>query len=147
MERFRGVRLKSPYSGAWLMRSILFVCTGNTCRSVMAQALAKERFGGSVLVSSAGIRPQKGEDAQSAINALKLEFNIDASGHVPRDVRSLDLAAFDQIIAMDKHVAMEMKVLTNREVIVWKIDDPWGSTEYRKCALKILKQLNHLQLE
>ena len=129
------------------MRSILFVCTGNTCRSVMAQALAKERFGGSVLVSSAGIRPQKAEDAQSAINALKLEFNIDASDHVPRDVRSLDLAAFDQIIAMDKHVAMEMKVLTNREVIVWKIDDPWGSTEYRKCALKILKQLNHLQLK
>jgi protein-tyrosine-phosphatase len=113
----------------------------------MAQALARERFGDSVRVSSAGLRPQKAEDAQKAINALKMEFNIDASGHILQDVRSLDLAQFNQIIAMDKHVAIELRALTNCEVIVWKIDDPWGSDEYRKCALKILKQVHHLELK
>ena len=125
-----------------LMRSILFVCTGNTCRSVMAEALARERFGDSLRVASAGIHPQKATDAQSAVMTLKIEFNIDASGHVPRDVRSLDLTEFDQIIAMDKHVAAELRKLTDRDVLVWKIEDPWGSNEYRECALKILKQLN-----
>jgi protein-tyrosine-phosphatase len=109
---------------------------------VMAEALARERFGDSMLVASAGIRPQKASDAQSAVMTLKVEFNIDASGHVPRDVRSLDLTEFDQIIAMDKYVAAELRELTDRDVVVWKIEDPWGSNEYRKCALKMLKQLN-----
>ena len=67
----------------------------------MAEALARERFGDSLRVASAGIHAQKATDAQSAVMTLKIEFNIDASGHVPRDVRSLDLTEFDQIIAMD----------------------------------------------
>ena len=43
----------------------------------MAQALAKERFGDSVRVSSAGIRPQRAEDAQNAIMAALAEFERD----------------------------------------------------------------------
>jgi protein-tyrosine-phosphatase len=113
----------------------------------MAQALAKERFGDSVRVSSAGIRPQRAEDAQNAINTLKIGFNVDASSHIPRDVRSLDLAEFDQIIAMDKYAARELRALTDRGIIVWNIDDPWGSNEYHGCALSVLKQLNRLKLK
>jgi protein-tyrosine-phosphatase len=113
----------------------------------MAEALARERFGNSLAVSSAGIRPQEARDARMAIDALKLEFDIDASGHVPRDVRSLNLNEFDQIVAMDKYVAAELKKITDRDVLIWKIEDPWGSHEYRTCALEILKALNRLQLK
>ena len=113
----------------------------------MAEALTRERFGDSIRVESAGIRPQKASDAQSAVIALKVEFKVDASGHVPRDIRSLDLNDFDQIIAMDKYVAAELRKLTDRDILIWKIEDPWGSTEYRECALKILKQLNRLKLK
>jgi arsenate reductase len=129
------------------MRSILFVCTGNTCRSVIAEGLAREHFGTSVRVESAGIRPQKASDAQSAIMVLKVEFNADASAHVPRDVQSLDLTEFDQVVAMDKYVAAELRKLTDRDIVVWKIEDPWGGQEYRECALKTMKQLNRLELK
>jgi protein-tyrosine-phosphatase len=72
------------------MRSILFVCEGNTCRSVMAEALAKERFRESVRVASAGIHPQSASDARPAINALKAHFGVDTAGHTPRDVRTVE---------------------------------------------------------
>ncbi len=113
----------------------------------MAEALARAKFGNLLRVLSAGIHPQKAEDAQCAINTLKLDFNIDASAHIPRDIRTLDLTEFDQIIAMDKHIAMELRKLTDREISLWKIQDPWGSNEYRECALKILRQLNRLELK
>lgn len=113
----------------------------------MAEALAKERFGHSVYAILAGIQPQNVDDAQNAVNALKVHFNIDASGHKPRDVRTLDLTKFDQIIAMDKHVATVLRTITERDILVWKIEDPWGSDEYAKCALKILVQLNRLEVK
>ncbi len=112
----------------------------------MAEALARERFGETIRVASAGLHPQTAGDAQMAINALRVHFQIDASGHAPRDVRALDLAEYDRIIAMDKYVARELKTLTAHEVLVWNIKDPWGSDGYKQCGLSILKALNHLDL-
>ncbi len=129
--------------------SLLFVCTGNTCRSVMAEALAHRRFGDSIRVSSAGLRPQQAADAKNAIDTLKFEFGLDASGHVPRDVRDLDLDVFDYVIAMDKAIAKQVKTLTQSDIIVWQIDDPWGDDlyEYKQCALRIMQQVSRLSFK
>lgn len=55
--------------------NILFVCTGNTCRSPMAEALLKERYP-KAHVQSAGVFASKGSEASSnAIKALS-EKNI-----------------------------------------------------------------------
>lgn len=89
--------------------TLLFVCAGNTCRSLMAEALAHRRFGDSVRVSSAGLSPQQAADAKNAIDTLKFEFGLDFSGHVPRNVRALDLEAFDLVVAMDKTIAGSSK--------------------------------------
>lgn len=126
--------------------SLLFVCTGNTCRSVMAEALARRRFGDSVRVSSAGLRPQQAADAKNAIDTLKFEFGLDASGHVPRDVRGLDLEAIDCVVAMDKTIATQLRALTKRDIVVWEIDDPWGDDlyQYKQCALRIMQQVSRL---
>lgn len=129
--------------------SLLFVCTGNTCRSVMAEALARRQFGDLIRVSSAGLRPQQAAGAKNAIDTLKFEFGLDASGHVPRDVRALDLDVFDCVIAMDKAIAKQLKALTKRDIIVWQIDDPWGDDfyEYKQCALRIMQQISRLSFK
>lgn len=54
--------------------NILFVCTGNTCRSPMAEALLKHHSDGTMNVRSAGIFASEGSPAsQQSIEVLKEE--------------------------------------------------------------------------
>lgn len=128
--------------------SLLFVCTGNTCRSVMAEALARRRFGDTVRVSSAGVRPQQPADAKSAIETLKNEFGLDVSGHAPRSLQDIDLGAFDHVIVLDKAVAGRLTGVPKNKLIVRHIDDPWDDdpSEYRQCALRIMQVVNALPI-
>jgi protein-tyrosine phosphatase len=126
------------------LRSVLFVCQGNTCRSLLAQTLARKRFGTSLLVSSAGLEPQSPEDAKWAIETLSgLGFNV--SWHVPRDVRTVDLETYDFVVAMDNSVASGLREMTNRNVTAWDIEDPWGKPDdHERCAHQIEMKLDDL---
>lgn len=126
--------------------SVLFVCHGNTCRSVMAEALTRKRFGALVSVSSAGLDPQQAADAATAIDTLKTLFDLDMTGHVPQDVRKMDIASFDFIVALDKRVAKSLPQAPKEKLLVWDIDDPFGIdvAAYRKCALTINKAVSKL---
>lgn len=128
------------------MRRILFVCLGNTCRSVMAAAIARKKYGAVVDVDSAGIHPQSAKEAQMAIETLREYFDIDASKHVPKSILDVDIDSFDVIIAMDEGITKRLRELAKDKRITWKIPDPWGhdSEGYRKCALKINHEVSKL---
>lgn len=117
-------------------RSILFVCAGNTCRSLMAAAFARARFGDGVVVDSAGLRPQSAAEAAMAIDTMQREFGIDASGHRPKGVADIDLDGFSRIVAMDPPIAAVLRHRTARVILVWDVADPWrGDCEaYSRCA-------------
>ncbi|MEW5948211.1 MAG: arsenate reductase ArsC [Thermodesulfobacteriota bacterium] len=76
---------------------ILFLCTGNTCRSQMAEAWARHLKGGQLEACSAGIDP-RGVDSM-AIKAMA-EADIDISGQKSKDVNSLGDIAFDYVITL-----------------------------------------------
>lgn len=128
---------------------VLFVCVGNTCRSVFAEYLARHVFGEAVIFESAGISPQPAGDAENAVYTLKKNFDIDASKHMPRDVRSLDLTAFTLIIAFEKTAAKLVQELgaPASKVIRWKVQDPFGPdlTEYDRASLEIKKKILQLK--
>ena len=128
---------------------VLFACKGNTCRSVLAEYLARQTFGDGVVFESAGIKPQAAADAENAVYTLKKNFGIDASGHVPRDIRALDLQKYSLIIALDGQVARVVRQLgvSASRVKLWKIRDPWGPdlTEYDRASLEIKQKLARLK--
>jgi protein-tyrosine-phosphatase len=128
---------------------VLFVCTGNTCRSVLAEYLGRRFCEDALTFESAGISPQRAADAENAVFTLKKTFGIDASAHQPRDVRAVDLNRFDLVIAIENNAAAVVRELGVPEsrLQVWTIQDPWGGdlTEYAETALEIRKRLARLK--
>jgi protein-tyrosine-phosphatase len=125
---------------------ILFVCCGNTCRSVLAEYLARRRYP-NVVFQSAGISPGSVKDAENAVYTLK-NLGIDASNHRPRSIETVDLAQFDRIIAMDKSIGawLIQQGVDKAKLLIWKIRDPFGNdlAEYELRGLEISRELSKL---
>lgn len=84
--------------------NVLFVCTGNTCRSPMAEALARyeiERRGWKhVLVGSAGIAAHAEAPANRVAVDAAATVGLDLSAHRARVIDSEIVAWSDLILAM-----------------------------------------------
>lgn len=87
------------------MKSILFVCLGNICRSPVAAAIARQEFaraGLDVFVDSAGTASYHiGSPADARSMASAAAAGYDASAHRARQLAASDFERFDAILAMD----------------------------------------------
>lgn len=86
---------------------LLFVCTGNTCRSPMAEAIARkfsiERGLAELDVSSAGTSAWDGSPASDGALLVGLERRIDLSGHRSRQLLRALVEESDIILTMGLH--------------------------------------------
>jgi protein-tyrosine-phosphatase len=104
--------------------SVLFVCTGNSARSPMAEALLRRRLGAHVHVASAGTHPR---DAlhPDAVRVLREEYGVDLGAQAPRQLgRGTRTPRYDRVVTLcDK--AREVVPTTGRTVHShWSVADP-----------------------
>lgn len=79
--------------------AVLFVCTGNSARSPMAEALLRHRSAGRVDVTSAGSRPKPTLHSNTE-RVLREAFGIDISGQRPRHLDAVAGRRFDRVITL-----------------------------------------------
>lgn len=113
---------------------LLFVCVGNTCRSQMAEAVAKHM---GHEAQSAGTRPGSAV-AQDAIKVTG-EVGIEMSGQYPKSIDDISITGFDRIISMG--CGVECPALSMDDD--WGLEDPVGRgvAFYRKTLEEIKQRL------
>lgn len=94
------VRIRNHRTGTRVNRSrtVLVLCTGNSCRSQMAEALLNHDLAGQVRAISAGTRPQL-RVAEGAIAALK-DMGLDTESLHPKDIDAVMHEDIDLIVTV-----------------------------------------------
>ena len=101
---------------------ILFLCTGNSCRSQMAQGFARELKGETIEAHSAGTEP--GEMNPLAI-AVMQEAGVDISGQYCKHVSALNDHNFDYVVTVCTSANEKCPLFPRQSKIVhFPFDDP-----------------------
>jgi protein-tyrosine phosphatase len=136
---------------------ILFVCTGNTCRSPMAQGLAKLYLAEEFKIYSAGINAFEGEHISKNASEVLKKKKIDQGKHRAVRLTKKMLDSADYVFTMTKSQEVYLSNLypEMRDKITalgsWlgsekEITDPWGGSleVYHHCLLELDEMMEAL---
>jgi protein-tyrosine-phosphatase len=129
---------------------VLFVCTGNSSRSPIAEALLRQHVGDGAHVVSAGTRP-RAELHPHAVRVLAEEYGVDVSAQRPRPL-DLDTRHYDRVVTLCDRAREALPATGRATRSHWSVADPAapgprGRPGYRSfvaAAADIATRVRHL---
>lgn len=145
---------------------VLFVCTGNTCRSAMCEAYfnslsRKNGTDGRIVAQSAGTDAWEGEESSPFTRTALAPYHTDIADHSARRLTREMLEEADLIVPMTaSHQARILRMLPEaanrvrllgsfREGPAHDVSDPYGGTEeiYSMCFADMKGPLDNMYRE
>jgi len=125
-----------------LPRKVLFVCVGNTCRSQMAEALARHFHSDTMEASSAGISPFG--RIVDPTRAILLERGISIGAQYSKGLREAPAEKVDLVVNMSGLPGRSL--FASSRVLDWDVGDPYGESlgVYREICDTIEERLQEL---
>ena len=105
-------------------KRVLFVCLGNSCRSPMAEALARHLAGDVIEASSAGLNAL-GYVATPTLSVLR-ENGVASDGLASKSLSTIDLAAIDLVVNLSGRPIQKHLAAKPLPVEDWDVGDPFG---------------------
>ena len=138
------------------MMNIIFVCTGNTCRSPMAEGIFKKLLKDNnienVEVISAGLYANDGSFATRQAKKATEKLGADISEHMSHNLTRADIRTADLIVCMNTTHYEALKPIIPEDklcVLGNGISDPYGQSQevYDSCAREINSSLKDLMIK
>jgi len=143
---------------------IMFICTGNICRSAMAHVMLEQRAkeeNKNIKVYSCGVYAQNGDrPTKEAITVLKTIYDVNLENHRATNIANSKIEEMDIILCattshknnvLNRYPELEGKVFTMKEYVDYPkndmdINDPWGCSyeTYKKCAKEIAECIDKI---
>jgi protein-tyrosine-phosphatase/DNA-binding transcriptional ArsR family regulator len=147
-----GLRLAPPSPDSALAGavSVLFLCTGNSARSQMAEALVRARSGGAVSAFSAGSHPRPLHP--NAVRVMRDEYGLDMAAQASKHLEVFADQRFDWVISLCDRVREVCPEFPGRpETIHWSIANPaTGDTDdvtyplFQQTAAELATRIEYL---
>ena len=124
---------------------VLFVCTGNSCRSQMAEGLLKHYGNGVFEVYSAGLRPSYVHPL--AIKAMA-ELDIDITNQYSKTVNEFISQEFSYVITVCDSAKKLCPVFPGKyKALHWSIEDPASTSGTEEEMMKVFRKVRQNILE
>ena len=122
-----------------MKKKVLFLCSGNSCRSQIAEGMLRQFYGDQYEVYSAGINPR--EIDQNAIEVMK-EIGIDISHQFSKSVDQFLNQEFDIVITLCDRVEKACPTFSKKsERLFWDIIDPAEGLEHQAELLEFFREI------
>lgn len=147
------------------MKKIIFICTGNICRSPMAQYYMKERLKklgleDEYFIDSCGTFGTKGERATLNTMIAMEKYDVCLNDHRAKNIKDVNLEDYDYIMCLTlqhkqqilqvfpdlKEKVFTLKGYNKEKPLDLDIKDPWGYDRdvHAMCAKEIVYSVDEL---
>ena len=136
-----------------LQKGILFLCTGNSCRSQMAEGFARKMLSKNVKIFSAGLEPK---GVHPIVIKVMQEVGVDISKQKSKNISEIPLAKINMVITLCGDTTESCPIFPGKvKRVHWEIEDPdkcQGSDKeiakvFRKVRGKIKSHIEQIKNE
>ena len=122
-----------------MKRSVLFLCTGNSCRSQMAEGWLRHLAGDRFEVASAGTHP---DDLNPMAVEVMKEVGIDLSGNRSKGLDEFKDHSFNFVITVCDQAKESCPVFPHTlSLLHWSFEDPASVKGTKEERLKVYRRI------